>query len=103
MSEKKKIIITIARQYGSGGADTGKKLAEDLGISFYDKNILRMNSDESGIKESYFHLADEKAGNRLLYEGSLSWRRIFSGTEKSERQKGSRCRWRWFHETFRFS
>ena len=39
MSEKKKIIITIARQYGSGGADTGKKLAEDLGISFYDKNI----------------------------------------------------------------
>ena len=32
MSEKKKIIITIARQYGSGGADTGKKLAEDLGI-----------------------------------------------------------------------
>ena len=61
MSEKKKIIITIARQYGSGGADTGKKLAEDLGISFYDKNILRMNSDESGIKESYFHLADEKA------------------------------------------
>ena len=68
MSEKKKIIITIARQYGSGGADTGKKLAEDLGISFYDKNILRMNSDESGIKESYFHLADEKAGNRLLYK-----------------------------------
>ena len=62
MSEKKKIIITIARQY------TGKKLAEDLGISFYDKNILRMNSDESGIKESYFHLADEKAGNRLLYK-----------------------------------
>ena len=68
MSEKEKIIITIARQYGSGGADTGKKLAEDLGISFYDKNILRMNSDESGIKESYFHLADEKAGNRLLYK-----------------------------------
>ena len=39
MSDKKKVIITIARQYGSGGADTGRKLAEDLGISFYDKNI----------------------------------------------------------------
>ena len=38
------------------------------GSVFYDKNILRMNSDESGIKESYFHLADEKAGNRLLYK-----------------------------------
>ena len=65
--EGKKVVITIGRQYGSGGAETGKRLAQELGIGFYDKNILRMNSDESGIKESYFHLADEKAGNRLLY------------------------------------
>ena len=33
-----------------------------------DKNILRMNSDESGIKESYYYMADEKAGNKLLYK-----------------------------------
>lgn len=46
----------------------GSRLAEQLGIGFYDKNILRMNSDESGIKESYFHMADEKAGNKLLYK-----------------------------------
>ena len=65
---EKRVVITIGRQYGSGGAETGKKLAEELGIGFYDKNILRMNSDESGIKESYFHLADEKAGNKLLYK-----------------------------------
>lgn len=64
----RKLVITIGRQYGSGGADTGKRLAEDLGIGFYDKNILRLNSDESGIKESYFHLADERAGNKLLYK-----------------------------------
>lgn len=64
----KKVVITIGRQYGSGGADTGRRLAEELGFGFYDKNILRMNSDESGIKESYFHLADEKAGNKLLYK-----------------------------------
>ena len=54
----KKLIITIGRQYGSGGAEVGRKLAEKLGINVYDKNILRMNSDESGIEESYFHLAD---------------------------------------------
>ena len=65
---EKRVIITIGRQYGSGGAETGRRLAKELGIGFYDKNILRMNSDESGIKESYFHLADEKAGNRLLYK-----------------------------------
>ena len=63
----KHIVITIGRQYGSGGAEIGRLLAEKLSISFYDKNILRINSDESGIKESYFHLADEKAGSRLLY------------------------------------
>ena len=60
----KRLVITIGRQYGSGGAETGRRLAEELGIGFYDKNILRVNSDESGIKESYFHLADEKAGSR---------------------------------------
>ncbi len=64
---EKHVVITIGRQYGSGGAAIGKQLAEELGISFYDKNILRINSDESGIKESYFHLADEKAGSRILY------------------------------------
>lgn len=65
--EEKRLIITIGRQYGSGGSEIGAKLAEALGLNFYDKNILRMNSNESGIKESYFHLADEKAGNKLLY------------------------------------
>ena len=66
MGEKKQ-IITIGRQYGRGGREVGETLARELGIHFYDKNILRMNSDESGIKESYFYLADEKAGNKLLY------------------------------------
>lgn len=67
MSEKKR-IITIGRQYGSGGSEIGKKLAQALGVHCYDKDILRMNSSESGIKESYFHLADERAGNKLLYK-----------------------------------
>lgn len=65
--KEKRLVITIGRQYGSGGSEIGTRLAKELGFDFYDKNILRMNSDESGIKESYFHLADEKAGNKLLY------------------------------------
>ncbi len=63
----KKIVITIARQYGSGGREIGTRLAEELGIEYYDKNILRETSNASGIKESYFHLADERPGNKLLY------------------------------------
>ena len=65
---EKKLIITIGRQYGSGGAEVGKKLGKKLGIDVYDKEILRMTSNESGIRESYFHLADEKAGKKLLYK-----------------------------------
>ena len=38
--------MTIGRQYGSGGSEIGARLAKELGIHFYDKNILRMNSDQ---------------------------------------------------------
>ena len=64
----KKVIITIGRQYGSGGAEVGKKLGAKLGLDVYDKEILKMTSNESGIRESYFHLADERAGKKLLYK-----------------------------------
>ena len=67
MKGNKRLVITIGRQYGSGGREIGARLAKDLGLGFYDKNILRLNSDESGIKESFYHMADEKAGNKLLY------------------------------------
>lgn len=66
--ENKKFIITIGRQYGSGGAEVGKKLGKKLGLEVYDKEILKMTSNESGIRESYFHLADERAGKKLLYK-----------------------------------
>ena len=48
------IVISIARQYGSGGRTVGKMLSEKLGISFYDKEIIRMASDESGIDLKLF-------------------------------------------------
>ena len=54
------LIITIGRQYVSGGREIGQRLSKSLSLPFYDKDILRMNSRESGLKESYFHLADEK-------------------------------------------
>lgn len=67
MEAKKHFVITIGRQYGSGGRTVGKKLAEELGVHFYDEEILKMTSEESAIGEKYFRLADEKAGNNLLY------------------------------------
>ena len=49
-----KYTITIARGYGSGGRVIGKLLAKELGIPFYDRNLLRLASDDSGINEQLF-------------------------------------------------
>ena len=64
--DKSKLVITIERQYGSGGRIVGKKLAEELNIPFYDDEILSMTAEKSAVGEKYFRLADEKAGNNLL-------------------------------------
>ncbi len=52
-------VITIARSYGSGGRKMGKLLAKELGYDYYDREILRIASDESGISEELFTRADE--------------------------------------------
>ena len=64
---KKHFVITIGRQFGSGGRLVGKRLSEELGIHFYDENILSLTSEKTAIGEQYFRLADEKAGSNLLY------------------------------------
>lgn len=55
-----KYVITIARQYGSGGRTIGEMLAERLGIHFYDKELMKLASEDSGINERLFNTADEK-------------------------------------------
>lgn len=52
-------VITIARQYGSGGRTVGEMLAKKLGIAYYDKSIIRLASDDSGIHEELFGRVDE--------------------------------------------
>ncbi|MDY2700508.1 MAG: cytidylate kinase-like family protein [Lachnospiraceae bacterium] len=64
---KEKIIITIARQYGSGGRTVGKMLAEKLGIHFYDKELMKLASEDSGINEALFANADEKIKSTSLF------------------------------------
>ena len=63
-------VITIARGYGSGGKTIGKMLAEDLGIHFYDRELLRLASDDSGIHERLFGQADEKIKKSLFMPGT---------------------------------
>lgn len=55
-----KFIVTIARGFGSGGRTIGKMLSEKLGVKFYDKDLIRMASEASGINEALFGQNDEK-------------------------------------------
>ncbi len=64
-------IITITRQYGSGGHEIGKKLAQKLEIPFYDKELITLAAKESGVSPEVFEQVDEKATNSLLYALSL--------------------------------
>lgn len=75
---EKNVVITIARQYGSGGKTIAAMLAKELGINCYSREILRMASDDSGINEKLFGMSDEKMKHagwfRLLnrpYSGEL--------------------------------
>ena len=63
----KKTIVTIGRQYGSGGREIGRKLAERLQIPFYDKELIEMAAEEGGMSPKAFERADEKPTNSLLY------------------------------------
>lgn len=64
---KEKIIITIGRQFGSGGREVGVKIAEELGIKLYDKEMLKIASEESGLCEEFFEKHDEKPTSSFLY------------------------------------
>lgn len=61
-------VITIARSYGSGGRTLGRMLAEELGVKYYDRELLRLASDDSGINEGLFGKADEKLKSTALFK-----------------------------------
>lgn len=78
--EKKNIVITIARQYGSGGKTVGRMLAKELGFNCYGRELVRMASEDSGINERLFGQVDESikrsflqkmANIKNIYDGEL--------------------------------
>ena len=66
------LIITIARETGSGGTSLAKKLSEDLKIPYYDRDLITMASDVSGISKDIFGMNDERIG----------WKEIISSAKK---------------------
>lgn len=65
--EKPRFVITIGRQFGSGGRELGHRLAEMFGIPYYDKELISEASKESGLDPEYFEKADEQAPGSLMH------------------------------------
>lgn len=65
--EIKNTVITIGREFGSGGKEIGEKLAKDFNIPFYDKELLGRAAKESGICQELFQNHDEKPTSSFLY------------------------------------
>lgn len=65
--ENQHTVITIARQFGSGGRTIGRQLADELGFAFYDRELIELAAKESGVSQHLFENVDEKATNSLLY------------------------------------
>lgn len=62
-----KQIITIGREFGSGGHEVGRRLAAEMGMKLYDKELLKMMAQESNICEEVLEDYDEKNTGSLLY------------------------------------
>ncbi len=82
----KKQIVTISRQYGSGGRYIGKKLADKLGVPCYDEELIDMVAKESGFAEEFIAEKGERMTGSLLFNiaSNLSYaNHVFSGNGAS--------------------
>lgn len=68
---EKTFAITVARQYGSGGREIGTRVAELLGVKAYDKELITMAAQKSGVSSEVLGDADERATSSLLYTLAL--------------------------------
>ncbi len=66
MNDQLNYIVNVGRQLGSGGHEIAEKLAARLNIAFYDKELIRLASEESGLCTEFFEKADEKASQSAL-------------------------------------
>ena len=73
-----KSIITISREYGSGGRLIGKKVAESLGYEFFDKEIIDMAAQESGLSPEFIKKTEQNLSSGFLYNLLLGT--SYSGT-----------------------
>lgn len=68
------MIITISREFGSGGRELGKRLSNVLEIPCYDKEIIQMIAEKQGFDEQYVsHISEKKSASRISPDNRLSF------------------------------
>ena len=73
-------VISITRTCGSGATSIGRILAKNLGVELYDRNLLRLASDDSGINQELFAKADEDQKQSILFRASQKvYKKVYNG------------------------
>lgn len=67
IAPQKKMVITIAREFGSGGHEIGGMVAKKLGISFYDRELIDLSASEGGLTPDYVKEHEQKLANSLMF------------------------------------
>lgn len=62
------LVVTISREYGSGGHAVGREIAKQLGVDFYDKELINITAEKSGFTEEYIRENEQKLAGTLLEE-----------------------------------
>ena len=62
-----KLVVAISREFGSGGRLIGEKLAAELGIPFYDREIIELAAKKSGLSTDFFEQLEERASSSFLF------------------------------------
>lgn len=80
----KDFVITIARGYGSGGRGIAAKLSERLGIDYYDRDIVKISSEESGINMMLFGQIDEQVKKSMFGRATKVYKHELYGPQSSD-------------------
>ncbi len=62
------LVVTISREYGSGGHRIGELLAQRLGVKFYDKELISLTAQQSGLSERQIQESEQTVNGRLVYD-----------------------------------
>ena len=73
------LYITIGREFGSGGREIGKKVAKALNIPYYDKELMAVAAQESGLSPQFLQSYDEKPTNSFLYSLVMGHQGMITG------------------------